>query len=83
MIVDLDQQIEAEHRRTGIKDNKHPAYSTVAHAAVYRRQNLEASVKDLQERLTKKTAALDMTEAELAVVLSPINSDGITADRGS
>ena len=83
MIVDLDQQIEAEHRRTGIKDNKHPAYSTVAHAAVYRRQNLQASVTDLQKRLTKKISALDLNEDESSVVLAPVNSDGVTADRGS
>lgn len=66
MIANLDLEIEAEHRRTGIVDNKHYAYSTFARAAIQRRRNLQASVDDLQHRLTTAEAALDLAEAELA-----------------
>ena len=66
MIADLDHEIEAEHRRTGIDDDKHYAYSTFARASVQRRQNLEASVADLQRQLNTAEGALDLAEAELA-----------------
>ena len=66
MIANLDLEIEAEHRRTGIADPKHYAYSTFARAAIQRRQNLQASVDNLQHRLTTAEAALDLAEAELA-----------------
>jgi len=66
MIANLDLEIEAEHRRTGIGDNKHYAYSMFAYAATQRRQNLQASVDDLQHRLITAEAALDLAEAELA-----------------
>ena len=66
MIVSLDLEIEAEHRRTGIADDKHYAYSTFARAALQRRKNLQTSVDDLQHRLDTAEAALDLAEAELA-----------------
>ena len=44
MIYDLDMEIAAEHRRTGIEDEKHFAYSTFARAARQRRANLQTSV---------------------------------------
>ena len=47
MVSDLDLEIAAEHRRTGIDDEKHFAYSTFARAARQRRANLQASVADL------------------------------------
>ena len=47
MISDLDLEIAAEHRRTGIDDEKHFAYSTFARAARQRRGNLQASVAEL------------------------------------
>jgi hypothetical protein len=43
MIGDLDHEIAAEHRRTGIDDEKHFAYSTFARAARQRRANLQTS----------------------------------------
>ena len=59
MAVDLDRQIEAEHERTGIRDESHFSYSTFAKAAAQRRVNLRASVDDLKRRL-------DVAREELA-----------------
>ncbi len=65
MIGDLDHEISAEHRRTGIEDEQHFAYSTFARAATQRRENLKTSVADLQHQLNAGKAALDLAEAEL------------------
>ena len=65
MIGDLDHEIAAEHRRTGIDDENHFAYSTFARAAQQRRENLQTSVADLQSQLDTAKAALDLAEAEL------------------
>lgn len=65
MISDLDMEIAAEHRRTGIEDEKHFAYSTFARAARQRRANLEASVHELSGQLETAKAALDLALAEL------------------
>jgi flagellar protein FliJ len=65
MISDLDLEIAAEHRRTGIDDDKHFAYSTFARAAKQRRANLDASVADLGGQLETAKAALDLALAEL------------------
>jgi hypothetical protein len=66
MVGDLDVEIAAEHRRTGINDEKHFAYSTFARAARQRRANLQASVDDLGSQLETAKAALDLAVAELA-----------------
>jgi hypothetical protein len=66
MIAELDMEIAAEHRRTGIEDEKHFAYSTFARAARQRRSNLQTSVSDLGHQLEEAKAALDLAQAELA-----------------
>ena len=66
MTGDLDLEIAAEHRRTGIDDEKHFAYSTFARAARQRRSNLQASIDDLGQQLETAKAALDLALAELA-----------------
>jgi len=66
MIDYLDHEIAAEHRRTGIEDENHIAYSTFARASAQRRENLQTSVVDLQSQLDTAAAALDLAEAELA-----------------
>ena len=81
MISDLDQEIEAEHRRTGIADDKHFAYSTFARAAIQRRENLQTSVSDLDSQLTTARAALDLAEAELARDEERIDRDSLVSDR--
>lgn len=65
MVSDLDLEIAAEHRRTGIEDDKHFAYSTFARAARQRRTNLQASVAELNEQLETAKGALDLAAAEL------------------
>ncbi len=81
MISDLDQEIKAEHRRTGIADDKHFAYSTFARAAIQRRENLQTSVNDLQSQLTTARAALDLAEAELARDEERIDRDSTASER--
>ena len=66
MVGDLDLEIAAEHRRTGIEDEKHFAYSTFARAAKQRRANLQASVDDLGQQLDAARAAMELAQAELA-----------------
>ncbi len=65
MVGDLDHEIAAEQRRTGIDDEKHFAYSTFARAAGQRRNNLETSIAGLQSQLDTAKAALDLAETEL------------------
>ena len=65
MIGDLDMEIAAEHRRTGIDDERHFAYSTFARAARQRRNNLQTSVTDLGGQLEAAKAGLDLAMAEL------------------
>jgi flagellar FliJ protein len=66
MVGDLDREIAAEHRRTGIEDERHFAYSTFARAAGQRRDNLKASIADLSHQLEAAGAQLDLAMAELA-----------------
>ena len=63
MAVDLDRQIEAEHDRTGVRDENHFSYSTFAKAAAQRRANLRASVDDLKRRLD--AAREELTGAQM------------------
>ena len=65
MVGDLDLEIAAEHRRTGIDDERHFAYSTFARAARQRRANLDASIMELNGQLDTAKAALDLALAEL------------------
>ena len=65
MVADLDHEIAAEHRRTGIDDAKHFAYSTFAKAAGQRRSNLQTSIADLNQQLDEANAKLEIALAEL------------------
>lgn len=51
MAFELDRQVQSEEERTGIRDKSHFAYSTLAKSAAQRRDNLRASIADLQMRL--------------------------------
>ena len=62
MARELDDQIEAEERRTGINDTGHFAYSTFAKSAAQRRDNLMTSVTDLQGQ--RDAAQADLSQAE-------------------
>jgi flagellar FliJ protein len=61
MAKDLEDQINAEQERSGIRDASHFAYPTFAKAAAQRRDNLMASVNELKEQLA--AAQADHAEA--------------------
>ena len=65
MVTDLDLEIAAEHRRTGIEDVSDFRYSIYARAAAQRRANLAASIADLESQCDVARAALDLSRAEL------------------
>lgn len=60
--ADLEQQIEAEHVRTGVREPQHFAYSSFAKAARKRSDNLLVSVEDLEVK--RSVALTDLTAAE-------------------
>ena len=53
MANDLDQQIKIEQQTSGISDVNHFAYPTFARAAISRRDNLQASIVELEKRLER------------------------------
>lgn len=61
MSSDLELQIQAEQERTGIDDVTHFAYPTFAKAAMKRRDNLIASIDDLNVQL--ESAQDELAEA--------------------
>ncbi|WP_237153738.1 flagellar export protein FliJ [Oryzibacter oryziterrae] len=70
MASELDDQILAEQKRSGITDITHFAYPTFAKAAMARRDNLMGSANDLRGQLDAAQAALseaieDMKKIEL------------------
>jgi multidrug resistance efflux pump len=71
MAGDLDRQIHLEEDRTGVKDLSHFAYSTFAKAAAQRRDNLKASVQDLQAKLELATRDRDAAVADLERAMTP------------
>ena len=65
MAYDLECQVKAEEERTGVRDVQHFAYSTFVRSAEQRRQNLLASISELQEKLDAAVAERDDVMAEL------------------
>ena len=65
MALDLERQVQAEEERTGVRDASHFAYSTFARSAAQRRENLLASVSELQGKLEIAVAERDGAVAEL------------------
>lgn len=61
MVTDLERQIEVEQERAGVSDVNHFAYPTFAKAAIQRRDNLRASIGDLEKKL--ETARDELAEA--------------------
>ncbi|MEO1651141.1 MAG: flagellar export protein FliJ [Pseudomonadota bacterium] len=78
MAEDLQRQIQAEEDRTGVRDAQHFAYSTFARSAAQRREKLQASVAELQERLAFAVADRDEALAELTD--ADAASGGLRAD---
>jgi flagellar FliJ protein len=54
-LATLENEIEAEENRTGIRDPAHFAYSILAKATIVRRDNLKRTVADLQDQLALAT----------------------------
>ncbi len=65
MSTDLSNQIKYEEEKSGISDVNHFAYPTFAKAARQRMDNLEVSVRDLQEQRVRAADALQEAEDEL------------------
>jgi flagellar export protein FliJ len=66
MANELDLQIAAEERKSGITDISHFAYPTFAKAARLRRDNLKNSQSDLAQQKNAVEALLAEAEAELS-----------------
>lgn len=65
MEQDLENQIEAEQQRSGITDVTHYAYPTFAKAALDRRNNLLASIEELDSQLADAKAEFSEAYSEL------------------
>jgi flagellar export protein FliJ len=65
MASELDAQIVAEEKKSGITDQSHFAYPTFAKAARTRRDNLSTSIRDLKQQKEAAEAELMDAEAEL------------------
>ncbi|PKR88235.1 flagellar export protein FliJ [Pleomorphomonas diazotrophica] len=65
MASELDEQILAEQKRSGITDITHFAYPTFAKAAMTRRDNLMGSANDLRGQLDAAQAALSEAVEEM------------------
>ena len=65
---DLDQQIAYEEQKTGVSDPAHFNYSMTAKSIRKRRENLLATVADLQDQLDQARERLEEDEAELRKV---------------
>ena len=84
MARDLDDQVNAEQERSGIKDVNHFAYPTFAKAAIQRRDNLRASVDELKGQLVGAKAELDeaIAEQEKTQALADRDGDRNSAEAG-
>jgi hypothetical protein len=72
---ELEDQIRAEQERTGIHDVNHFAYSTFAKAAVQRRDNLNASAKELAGQRAAAQAILDSALLDLQKLEALVERD--------
>jgi hypothetical protein len=65
MADELDRQIRIEEEKSGITDVNHFAYPTFAKAARQRHENLQVSIRELEEKRAAAQDALDEAEEEL------------------
>ena len=76
--IDLDQQIQAEEERTGVRDPAHFNYSTFARSAAQRRDNLRASADGLKAKLEdavrERDEYLEQLERLSSVEQRPVSS---------
>jgi flagellar protein FliJ len=81
MARELNDQIDAEERRTGIGDTSHFAYSTFAKSAAQRRNNLMASVADLRGQRDAAQAELTQVEEELAKLQQLVERERLAGEQ--
>jgi flagellar export protein FliJ len=80
MAGDLEVQIAAEEKKSGITDIGHFAYPTFAKAARQRRDNLKNSQADLAVQRTTAQSLLREAEAELSKAQMLESRDGKMRD---
>lgn len=80
MAGDLEYQIAAEEKKSGIADVNHFAYPTFAKAARSRRDNLKNSQADLATQRTAAQSLLNEAEAELSKAQMLESRDGKMRD---
>lgn len=68
MSDDLERQVQIEQERAGVSDINHYAYPTFAKAALQRRENLLASIADLESNLAAAQDDLSLAFEELKKV---------------
>lgn len=78
MAEELDNQIRLEEEKSGITDASHFAYPTFAKAARQRRDNLQVSIRELNERRDAAQEALNEAEEELKKAQLLENRDGVS-----
>ncbi len=66
MASELEHQIVAEEKKSGISDPNHFAYPTFAKAARQRADNLQGSIRELKIQQDAAEIALEEAEAEYA-----------------
>ena len=66
MANELDVQIAAEEKKSGISDINHFAYPTFAKAARQRADNLQVSIRELKAQQDAAELALEEVQAEYA-----------------
>ena len=76
MADDLDVQIKFEEEKAGISDPSHFAYPTFAKAAVQRRDNLQVSIRDLNDKRIGAQEALDEADEDLLKMQKKEARDG-------
>ncbi len=80
MADDLSHQIRVEEESSGVREVKHFSYPTYAKAARQRRDNLHASIGDLEAKLQEARAQLteayeELKKSELVEERSVIDHD--------
>ena len=72
---DLDQQIAYEEQKTGVSDPANFNYSMTAKSIRNRRENLLATIDDLQAQLDRANEAVEEEESELRKVELLVEKD--------
>ena len=83
MAEELDNQIHLEEEKSGITDINHFAYPTFAKAARQRRDNLEVSIRELEDKREAAEQALSDAEEELKKAQRLENRDSSGAAEGA